>query len=107
MRIIWSPLAIERAWEEAAFIASDKPETAKRWLEGLLAAVDRLATFPLSGRRLPEIPNLDYRQLRYRSHRVVYRINEGEVAILTVRRFKQQLRPEELREGGRLTPRSI
>ncbi len=97
MKIVWSPRAIDRASEEAAFIATDKPEAARRWLEGLFAAVDRLAFFPLSGKRVPEIRNSDYRQLTYRSHRIVYRIDEGAVAILTVRRFKQKLRPEELR----------
>jgi toxin ParE1/3/4 len=105
LRIIWAPLAIDRASEEAAFIAKDKPEAAKRWLEGLFHTVDRLASFPLSGKRVPEIPNSEYRQLTYRSHRVVYSINEEIVAILTVRRFKQQLRPEDLRENGGLTPR--
>ena len=105
MRIIWSPLAIDRASEEAAFIAKDKPEAAKRWLEGLFHTVDRLASFPLSGKHVPEILNSEYRQLAYRSHRVVYRVNEQAIAILTVRRFKQQLRPDEWRENGGLTPR--
>jgi len=104
LKIVWSPLAINRASEEAAFIASDKPQAAKRWLEGLLTAVDRLASFPLSGKRLPELGSSEYRQLTYRSHRVVYRIDGPVVAILTVRRFKQQLRPDELREDGGLTP---
>ena len=103
MKIVWSPLAIDRASEEAAFIAGDKPEAAKRWLEGLFATVDRLATFPLLGKAVPELRAAEYRQLTYRSHRVVYRVNDDSVAILTVRRFKQQLRPEELRENGGLS----
>jgi len=98
LRILWAPLAIDRASEEAAFIARDKPEAAKRWLEGLLRTVDRLASFPLSGKRVPEITNSEYRQLTYRSHRVVYRVHEETVAILTVRRFKQKLRTDDLRE---------
>lgn len=96
MKIVWTPLAIERASEEAAFIASDKPEAAKRWLEQLFAAVDRLTSFPSSGKRLPELPSSDYRQLVYKSHRVVYRVAGDVVAILTVRRFKQKLRVDEL-----------
>ena len=95
MRVVWSPLAIERAAEEAAFIASDKPEAAKNWLNGLFAVVDRLALFPFSGKEVPEIPG-EYRQLTYKSHRVVYRVHNDAVAILTVRRFKQLLRPEDL-----------
>ena len=29
MRVIWSPLAIERAYEAAAYIAGDKPKAAE------------------------------------------------------------------------------
>ena len=35
MRIVWSPLAIERAYEAAKYIARDKPEAARSWLEGV------------------------------------------------------------------------
>ena len=66
MKVVWSPLAIERAAAEAAFIAADKPEAARKWLNGLFAAVDRLATFPLSGKAVPEIPLAEYRQLTYK-----------------------------------------
>lgn len=50
-----SQLAIDRAEEEAAFIARDKPEAAQRWLEDLFTAVDRLETFPEAGPIVPEI----------------------------------------------------
>ncbi|MGZ4810512.1 MAG: type II toxin-antitoxin system RelE/ParE family toxin [Thermoanaerobaculia bacterium] len=96
MKIVWTPLAIERASEEAAFIASDKPDAAKRWLEQLFAAVDRLMSFPASGKRLPELPASEYRQLVFKSHRVVYRVAGDVVAVLTVRRFKQRLPVDEL-----------
>lgn len=46
MKVVWSPLAINRAAEEASFIGEDKPQAAQRWLEGLFTAVDRLETFP-------------------------------------------------------------
>ena len=98
MKIIWSQRAIDRAAEEAAFIASDKPEAAKKWLEGLFVAVDRLASFPRSGKQVPELPSLEYRQLAYRSHRLVYRVLEDSVAIVTVRRFKQSLQSTDLPE---------
>jgi toxin ParE1/3/4 len=96
VKVVWSQLAIDRAEEEAAFIAQDKPEAAVRWIEGLFAVVDGLATFPESGPIVPEIGLPNYRQLPYGAHRVVYRIDTGVVAILTVRRFKQQLRKSEL-----------
>ena len=97
MNLVWSPLAIERAVAEARFIAEDKPGAAERWLEGLFAAVDRLATFPNSGHEVPELPRSKYRQLVYKSHRVVFITEVGSVNILTIRRFKQRLKLSELK----------
>lgn len=96
MRVVWSALAINRAEEEAAFIAQDKPGAALLWLEGLFAITDRLEAFPHSGAPVPEIGLPDYRQLAYGTHRVVYRLDHDGVAILTVRRFKQLLRRSDL-----------
>lgn len=97
MKLIWSPLAIERAYEEARFIAADKPDAALQWLEDLFETTDRLENFPDSGRVVPEIGLPEYRELVYRkSHRVVYRRDRNAVYILTVRRFKQPLDASEI-----------
>ncbi len=97
MKIKWSPLAIERAYEEARYIADDKPEAALRWLEGLFEATDRLQQFPDAGRVVPEIGDASYRELIYhRSHRVIYLRTGNQVSILTVRRASQALEPAEI-----------
>jgi toxin ParE1/3/4 len=96
VKVIWSQLAIDRADQESAFIAQDRPGAALRWLEALFAAVDRLETFPESGPIVPEIGLSNYRQLPFGAHRVVYRLDSSVVYILTVRRFKQLLRLSEL-----------
>ncbi len=99
MRIVWSPLAIERAYEAAAFIAGDKPEAALRWLDGLFAVTDRLEMFPESGRVVPEIGLPEFREVVYRNaYRVIYRVEKSRVAILTVRNFAQRLDASELVE---------
>ncbi len=96
MKVVWSSVAIERAVEEARFIAEDKPEAANRWLDGLFRLVDRLEIFPDSGHAVPEMPNTKYRQLTYKSHRVVFSVDPKAVHILTVRRFKQRLEAADL-----------
>jgi plasmid stabilization system protein ParE len=63
LRIVWSPLAIERAHEAAKYIARDKPKAARSWLEGVFEAVDRLEAFPESGRMVPEIGLPEYREI--------------------------------------------
>jgi plasmid stabilization system protein ParE len=97
LKLIWSPLAIERAYEEARYIAADKRDAALQWLEELFESTDRLGDFPDSGRVVPEIGLPEYRELVYRkSHRVVYRRDRSAVYILTVRRFKQPLDTSEI-----------
>jgi plasmid stabilization system protein ParE len=96
LKVIWSPLAVDRAYEEARFIARDKPDAALHWLDGLFESTDRLETFPESGLIVPEIASPDYRQIIYQSHRVIYRVEANRISILTVRRSKRLLDPTEL-----------
>jgi toxin ParE1/3/4 len=92
LKIVWSPGAIERAHEAAAHIAADKPEAALRWLDGLFEAVGRLETFPQSGRVVPEIGDPEFREVIYRaSYRVIYRVENDRVSILTIRNAAQLL----------------
>jgi len=97
VKIIWSPLAIERAYEVATYIAQDRPDAALAWLDGLFAATDRLERFPQSGRIVPEIGLPQFREIIYRkAYRVIYRVEKSTVAILTVRNFAQELDRTEL-----------
>ncbi|HEX7149978.1 MAG TPA: type II toxin-antitoxin system RelE/ParE family toxin [Thermoanaerobaculia bacterium] len=97
MKLVWSPLAIERAYEAAGYIAQDKAGAALKWLDGLFASTDRLERFPQSGRIVPEIGRPEYRELIFRrSYRVIYRVDRSVVAILTVRNVAQELNASEL-----------
>ena len=96
MKVVWSPSAIERAVEAASFIALDKPQAAQRWLDGLFATVERLEMFPSSGHAVPELRRSKYRQIVYKSHRVVFSIRDDVVRIHTVRRSKRGLDVAEL-----------
>ena len=99
MRIVWSPLAIERAHEAAAFIADDDPAAALRWLDGLFEATDRLQRFPRSGGIVPEIDRPEFREVIYRrNYRVIYRIEKTRISILTVRSVVQRFDENEVEE---------
>ncbi len=97
MKVIWSPLAIERATEQAEYIARDKPEAARRWLEGIFDSTANLAEFPQSGRKTPELGDPAFRELLYGSYRVLYRIESGQITILTIRNSRRLLDKRELR----------
>lgn len=96
MKIVWSPIAIDRAIEAAEYIAEDKPGAAQRWLHGLFKAVERLSRFPQSGRTVPELGIETYREVLYKSHRIIDRVEHKQISILTVRRTKQLLDSTEL-----------
>lgn len=94
--IIWSPLAIQRVLEEADFIALDKPEAATRWAELTFAAVKRLELHPMSGRVVSELGRAEIREVIHGAYRIIYRVEENMVNVLTVRRSSRLLDPSEL-----------
>ena len=85
MKIVWSPLALERVNDIADYIAETSVEAAKVWLIDIFGAVDRLQEFPESGRVVPEVNRPNIRELVFKNYRVIYRIERKQVSILTVR----------------------
>jgi plasmid stabilization system protein ParE len=98
MKIVWAPLAIERVEEAMQFITRDKPEAGRRWAEQLLVRVEGLTTHPESGRIVPDLDRTDLREIIYVSHRVIYRIVDEEVRILTIRHCARLLDESELEQ---------
>ena len=90
MRVVWTPLAIDRAAEAARSIAQDRPQVARRWVDALFDAAALLRQFPKRGRVVPEVGRPEIRELIFRKHRVVYRLEAKRIAILTVRHQRQQ-----------------
>jgi plasmid stabilization system protein ParE len=96
MKIIWSPLAIDRVSEIAEYIALDKPAAADKWITTIFSKVEQLASSPEIGRIVPEIEDEQFRELIYGNYRIVYRIEKKQVSILTIRHGKQILPIEEI-----------
>jgi toxin ParE1/3/4 len=96
MKLVWSPLAVERALEAKVYIAADNPRAADKWASGLVSAVLKLKRHPKLGRVVPEIGLEEYRQIVYGNYRVVYRISANTVFILTVRHFSRLVDLDEL-----------
>ena len=98
MKIIWSPLAIDRATEIADDIARDNPSAAKQWIENVFDKVRLLQSSPKSGRVVPERHREYIRELIYGNYRIIYRVEKGQISVLTVRHGKQILPIEEIQE---------
>jgi len=96
MKIIWSPLAVDRVSEIAAYIAQENPATAKKWVDAVFRKVKDLQTFPEIGRIVPEIQNKTIRELIYGNYRLIYRLEEKRISVLTVRHGNQILPVDEI-----------
>jgi toxin ParE1/3/4 len=96
MKIIWSPLAIDRASEIAEYIAQDKPSAAEKWIITIFSKVEQLKSSPEIGRVVPEIRNDQFRELIYGNYRIIYRIEKTQISILTIRHGKQILPIDEI-----------
>jgi len=97
MKIIWSPLAIDRASEIADYIAQDKPSAAKKWINEVFIKVEQLKSSPQIGRVVPEISDNKFKELIYGNYRIIYRIEIKQISILTIRHGKQILPIDEIK----------
>lgn len=79
----WTPQAADDLQAIYDFIGRDSPHYAQVIVEDILAAIDRLERFPLMGRRVPERPREDLRELIKSPYRIVYRVGEV-IHILTI-----------------------
>ncbi|WP_277809805.1 type II toxin-antitoxin system RelE/ParE family toxin [Chromohalobacter canadensis] len=95
MRIVWSPLALERVEDIAQYIAEDKPSVAVEWVESIFDTVERLADFPESGRIVPEVGGRRIREVIFGTYRIIYSVRD-QIDILTVRHSSQLLRMSEI-----------
>ncbi len=98
MKITWSPLAVDRASEIADYIAKDKPSAAEKWINTVFSKVEQLKSFPEIGRIVPEIKNSQIREIIYGNYRIVYRIEQKQISILTIRHGAQILPIDEIFE---------
>jgi plasmid stabilization system protein ParE len=96
MKIIWSPLAMERVADIARSIAQDNPTAAEKWVDTIFEKVGQLEFMPEGGRLVPEMRRNDFRELLHGNYRIIYRTDDEQVLILTVRHGRQILPVDEI-----------
>ena len=93
-RLLWSPQAVEDVEAIRSFVARDSELYANLLVERIVAAVDRLDSFPFSGRVVPEVGDESLREVVYGNYRIVYRVKPEVVEIVTVFHSARLLRLE-------------
>jgi toxin ParE1/3/4 len=96
LKITWSPLAAEQVRDIASYIALDKPSVAEQWIDKMFDSVEQLIDFPKSGRVVPELQINSIRELVQDNYRVIYKIQDNSISVLTVKSYRQQLRADEI-----------
>ncbi len=84
-KLTWSPSARQDLRDIAEYIAEDNPVAARRFVETLFKAVERLIDFPESGRTVPEFGDSGVREIIRKPFRIVHRINRANQTIDIVR----------------------
>lgn len=84
MTLLWTRRALADVHAIKQFIAKDSPHAAQLVTQRLVALADRLMLFPQSGRNVPEVADPQIREVVQGSYRIVYRLMDEQVHILTV-----------------------
>ena len=95
MRVLWTPLARQRLIEIEKHIARDNRQAARRLSLRLVSRSMTLADAPLLGKRLSQYSSDDVRELLVRPFRLIFRVREDAVEVLTIMHYRQLL-PDDL-----------
>ena len=96
MQLIWTREALERLTEIEEYIAKDSQARAINFINHLLSQGETLKDHPKIGRVVPEVGNENIRELIARKYRIIYRVSDKRVEILTVFEGHRLLRLDEL-----------
>jgi len=96
MIVNWTDEALEKLWEIEQYIGSNSPKNAESFVNYLIEQGESIGINPHIGRIVPEISNPEIRELIVKKYRIVYRVQEQKIEILTVFEGHKLLRIEEL-----------
>lgn len=84
MNVDWTLGAISDLTSIYRHIATDSPRYALAVVDRLTRRTRQLATFPLSGGMVPEYQREDIREVLEYSYRIIYRVEDSKISIITV-----------------------
>ena len=83
-QVRWTPQAADDLEAICLFIARDSEQLAGIFADRVLQATDRLAIYPRLGRVVPGLGIDNIREIIVGSYRVIYRIQQDAVQLLTL-----------------------
>ena len=95
--LIWTEPALSDLDAIADYIALDKPDAAKAFVQRVFSHIEQLQEHPESGSLVRELPNSPYRQIVEPPCRIFYRCDGAKIFILHVMRGEMRFRKQRLR----------
>lgn len=95
MKVVWSPLALQKLGDAAEFISLDNRVAAEKWVNDVFDKTALLGSMPEMGRLVPEMSNTNYREIIFGYYRIIYSLSH-EIRILTVRNCRQILTEDDV-----------
>ncbi len=84
MKIVWSKESLQQLIEIENYISRDNPERAVQFINRLIDRAEKIKDYPYKGRVVPEFSINEIREVFEKNYRIVYRISEKQIEILTV-----------------------
>ena len=97
MKATWTEGAELELYEIGDYIAADNGEAAVAWIERLRERADAVARMPRSGRIVPELELEDVREVLVGNYRLVYRVIQDGIEVMSVFEGSRQLRLDDER----------
>jgi addiction module RelE/StbE family toxin len=92
VKIVWTQLAIDDLKSIHDYISKESRVYANRMIENLIARVQQLEYFPVSGRIVPEFRQRSIRELIEGNYRIVYKIHSEYIGIVRVHHASRLLK---------------
>jgi addiction module RelE/StbE family toxin len=83
-KIVWAPSALRDLKEIFEYISLDNPRAAVSWLKDVIRQVEKSARFPETGRMIPELDQVRYRELLVGDYRIFHEIEKQGVKIFGI-----------------------
>jgi addiction module RelE/StbE family toxin len=95
-KLIWSPQSLDDLESICRYIARDSERYARLFGERILALIESIARQPLLGAMVPEYQREDLRERLLQNYRIVYRVSDDLVEIVTIVHAARLLPPSPL-----------
>jgi len=83
-KLIWSPRALKDLDGICEYIARDSAKYAYLFAERIVATIESIPQHPLLGAVVPEYAQEGLRERLFQNYRIVYRLIEGGIELVTI-----------------------